>query len=314
MDLEFICLTDQEQVNRHNQQALKIFTDGSKIDEKVGAALSLWNSDAEIKAIKLSLSSYCSVYQAELLAICKATKIILESRQKSFGIYSDSRSALETVANNASTHHLAVKSRANIKAIKLQNKEISLFWIKAHAGLDGNERADTLAKDAARKRKKKPDYDLCPISFVKREIRKDSLQKWNQRYKTGETAGITKIFFPDVLNSYNIIRKLQPTYLLTQIFTGHGGFAEYLHRYKRKDCSGCVYNETTKETIPHLILNCPQHDAAREDLQQELQMNLSRDSIPTIIKNISSRDVFIKFCHRVGNIAMSRNRADNKDT
>ncbi|CAH2210239.1 jg22693, partial [Pararge aegeria aegeria] len=211
MNLEFICLTNQEQLDCHNLQSIRIYTDGSKIDGKVGAALSLWNSEAETKTVKLKLSPYCTVYQAELLAICEATRIILDRREGSFGIYSDSKSALETISNNDSKHHLAVQSRSNIKASILQNKEISLFWIKAHAGLEGNERADALAKDAAKKMKTIPNYDQCPVSFVKRQIRKESLEEWNRRYMAGETAGITKVFFPDAVRAYEIVRKIEPT-------------------------------------------------------------------------------------------------------
>ncbi|XP_049868531.1 uncharacterized protein LOC126368553, partial [Pectinophora gossypiella] len=168
MKLGFVCLVDQEQVDCHNKQAVRIYTDGSKIDGKVGAALSVWDGDAETKTVKLKLSPYCTVYQAELLAICEATRVILACHQTSFGIYSDSRSALETVVNYDTKHHLAVTIRANVAAGKRQKKEISFFWIKAHAGLEGNERADQLAKDAAQRVKTKPNYDLCPVSYIKK--------------------------------------------------------------------------------------------------------------------------------------------------
>ncbi|XP_048489535.1 uncharacterized protein LOC125491477 [Plutella xylostella] len=182
MRLEFISLEDQQLVDLHNTQAVRIYTDGSKIDGKVGAALSLWSNGAEIKSVKLKLSPHCTVYQAELLAICEATRVVLKRKETSFGVYSDSRSALETVTNNNTRHPLALEVRQNIRTCKLQDKEISLFWIKAHAGLAGNERADHLAKEAALKLKKKPDYDQCPVSFAKRQIRLESLGEWNRRY------------------------------------------------------------------------------------------------------------------------------------
>ncbi|XP_048478485.1 uncharacterized protein LOC125488864 [Plutella xylostella] len=177
MDLQFISLADQQQVEEHSNYAVKIFTDGSKIDGKVGAALSLWDRTSQFKAVKLKLSQHCTVYQAELLAICRATRIIRDRRETSFGIYSDSRSALETIVNSNAPHPLAAETRSNLSHCKSQNKLVSLFWIKAHAGLEGNEQADKLAKEAAQTLKCKPHFDLCPVSFVKRQIRMDTLEE-----------------------------------------------------------------------------------------------------------------------------------------
>ncbi|XP_039760382.1 uncharacterized protein LOC120634053 [Pararge aegeria] len=231
-DYKFTSLTDQEEVNRHNDQAVRIYTDGSKIEGKVGAAISIWNDVSETKALKLKLDSHCTVYQAELLAVEKATTLILESQEQTFGIYSVSRSFLEAVIGGHSLHPLVTKIRGNLNNCHSQNKTVSLFWVKAHAGLEGNERADKLAKEAALNLKRKPDYDQCPISFVKRQLRIKTMEEWNLRYRSGETAATTKVFYPDAIEAYREIRKLKHTALQTQILTGHGGFSKYLHRFK----------------------------------------------------------------------------------
>ncbi|KAJ0179384.1 hypothetical protein K1T71_005096 [Dendrolimus kikuchii] len=124
--------------------AVRIFTDRSKIDGKVGASLSVWDNDGETTNRRLKLSSYCTVYQAELCALCKATEEILASPNDSFGIYSDSRSALQTVVNWSSTHHLAVTARRNIIQSMAVGKGVSMFWVKAHAEVRENDRADAL--------------------------------------------------------------------------------------------------------------------------------------------------------------------------
>ncbi|XP_047994823.1 uncharacterized protein LOC125232999 [Leguminivora glycinivorella] len=139
----------------------------------------MWNSEKKTKALKLALPDYGTVYLTELLAIHQVTKIVSNHQATTFGIYSDSMAALQTVTNHSCIYPLAVESRKNIREISLQNRIISIFLIKAHAELEGNERADQLAKEAATKSKKRPDYDLCPISFVKRSIRMATLDKWN---------------------------------------------------------------------------------------------------------------------------------------
>ncbi|XP_004925502.2 uncharacterized protein LOC101744750 [Bombyx mori] len=151
-------------------QTVRIYTDGSKIDGKVGASLSFRSNEVETKCKKLKLSSYCTVFQAELLAICRSTREIIKHPKDSFGIYSDSRSSLEAVTNNRSLHPLVVEIRRNLEECKRRNKRVALFWIKAHASLEGNERADQLAKEATLKLKTKPDYDLYPHASGDRSV------------------------------------------------------------------------------------------------------------------------------------------------
>ena len=305
--LEFGSLIDEDQYRRHSNFAIRIFTDGSKIEGRVGAALSVWKADAEIKALKFALPSFCTVYQAELLALCRAGDEALKSRECSFGIFSDSMAALQTVTNPGSTHPLAVETRDTLRRCKLQNKSVSLFWIKAHAGLSGNERADELAKEAALKSKKKPEYDLCPVSFARREIRLATLSEWNHRYRSGETASTTKLFFPDAVAAYGIVRKTNITHVLTQIFTGHGGFSLYLKRFKCKENPSCVCDPAVEESVPHILVECPMFAAQRHDLEQEINLTLCLENIPEIIGG-KNRKIFLEFCTYIANIVIKRNK------
>ncbi|KAJ0180437.1 hypothetical protein K1T71_003841 [Dendrolimus kikuchii] len=94
IELQFTCLMNREQVDAQRQQAVRIFTDGSLIEGQVGTSLSFWDNEAETKSRKIKLASYCTVYQAEMLAIHEAMDSVRRRPERSFGIYSDSRSAL----------------------------------------------------------------------------------------------------------------------------------------------------------------------------------------------------------------------------
>ncbi|CAH2107429.1 unnamed protein product [Euphydryas editha] len=153
----------------NNGHDFNIFTDDSKIEGKMGAALSVWSGATETQILRLVLPSYRTVYQSELLAICRAARMAAENLAGSVEIYSDS--ALEQALENPKAlHPVAVEARGFLRNALLQNKCVSLFWIKAHEGLEGNERADYLPKEVALKFKRSFDYDTFPVSFVKRSL------------------------------------------------------------------------------------------------------------------------------------------------
>lgn len=286
---------------------IRIFTDGSKIEDKVGAAISVWNREAETKAIKLAMPYFCTVYQAELLALCKAAEEIEKRTDITFGIFSDSMSALQTIININSPHPLAIKTRKILKKCKDQNKRVSLFWIKAHIGLEGNERADELAKEAALKLKTKPIYDKCPVSFVKHNIRRATLDEWNKRYKDSNTGQITKLFFPDIITAYPIIKKITITQTMTQMFTGHGGFSSYLYRFKCKDSPSCICDPNKDETVTHLLVECPIYAKERYILQQKIETDIKERNLHIII-NSPDRNIFLKYCEEIIQKVIKRNK------
>lgn len=225
------------------------------------------------------------------MALCRASREVLGSPQNSFGIFSDSQSSLEAVTNRHSFHPLVMEIRNNLRHSKISGKNVELFWIKAHAGLTGNKRADELAKEAALRLKTKPDYDRCPISFVKRRIRSEALDEWNHRYRSGETAAITKWFLPDAIQAYKIVKQLQPTGVTTQIMTGHGGFSEYLNRFKRKESPSCICDPSISESVPHIILDCPTYGSERYELEQRLKTQLKRNNICEIMTDKKNEKV-----------------------
>ncbi|XP_049866283.1 uncharacterized protein LOC126366981 [Pectinophora gossypiella] len=305
--IELRHLVDEEQYRANCDFDVRIFTDGSKIEGKVGAALSIWTGATETKTRKLALPSYCTVYQAELLALCEATREALKRRETSCAIYSDSMAALLTVVNPEALHPLAVESRDAIYRSSIQNKSVSLFWIKAHAGLEGNERADSLAKEAALKSKRKPDYDMYPVSFVKRFIRMDTLDEWNRRYSTGHTASTTKLFFPSAVEAYKTVRKLSITKELTQALTGHGGFSEYLTRFKCKDNPACACDPSVAENVSHLLLNCPIHGQDRFNVEQRTGLKMEAGNLEILLSSKKYRDIFVNYVIKIVRHANNRN-------
>ncbi|KAJ2937354.1 hypothetical protein O0L34_g19238 [Tuta absoluta] len=284
--VDFVCLEDmQPQTLKHNNiSGSHIFTDGSKIQGKVGAALSYWREGTERVYKKFKLESYCTVFQAEMYALLQATELVLKGKDVQINIFSDSRSALELLNSHDSYHPLVLQIKENLARIAKQNKKLGLFWIRAHVGVEGNERADVLAKDAALHKKTAPNNDQCPISFIKRTIRQDTLQNWNIRYNEKETASTTKAFFPDIIVAHKIMRKIKLSPSITQTLTGHGGFGQYLHRFKCKDDPSCICDPAEEESSLHLIVDCPRYGQRRMDLEHMLDMKVTKSNLTEQLK------------------------------
>ena len=74
---------------------MHIFTDGSKVDEKVAAAAV--SSVASNSPFSCRLRDHSSIYTAELQAVLFALKQAYQSRERKFMIFSDSLSALQAL-------------------------------------------------------------------------------------------------------------------------------------------------------------------------------------------------------------------------
>lgn len=205
-------------------------------------------------------------------------------------------------------HPLAVRIRKGLAQADAQGKAVAFYWIRAHAGLRGNERADALAKEAALRVKRAPDYSKCPVSFIKRLIRKETLDEWNRRYQAGETASVTKIFLPDAVAAYNIIRKIKLTGTLTQVLTGHGGFSQYLHRFKCKENPSCNCDPSKEESVQHILFECPVHGMERYNAEQKLDQKINVENANAIMLDSTGREVFLKYCTNIANRVIQRNK------
>jgi hypothetical protein len=107
--------------------------------------------------------------------------------------------------------------------------EVKLCWVKAHAGILGNELADTLAKKAATNESLSEEYNRIPNCVVTRKLEEESVRKWQRNWTQTTKRSITKGYFPNVEERLKM--ELNLTQNFTAIITGHGKTKEYLHRF-----------------------------------------------------------------------------------
>ncbi|CAH2091712.1 unnamed protein product [Euphydryas editha] len=306
---EYECLLNlnPETLEKHHIDGPLIYTDGSKIEGKVGAALTWWDQGREARYSTFRLEPHNTVFQSEMYALFRAVDMVRKSKESSINILSDSRSSLDLLKSPLATHPLAMEMKRCIRQIQEENRSVRFFWLKAHVGIPGNERADELAKKAALTKKSAPDYNKVPISYVRRQIREETVRLWQDRYNSSQTGSVTKIFLPDAKTACKLVRKVTLTPVDTQILTGHGGFAAYLHRFHLKDSPSCVCDPNCEETVLHIVLECPRFGKGRLDLEIKLQRKLDQPSLHTIMENEADRTSFLAFARHAVVIAARRN-------
>ncbi|GBP33599.1 hypothetical protein EVAR_32097_1 [Eumeta japonica] len=142
------------------------------------------------------LESFCTVFQVEMFELQRAIRRVKKGKNRLVNVFSDSKSSLQMLTGPKTYNPLAHAARQDIRDIVAEGREVHLFWVRAHPGTAGNQRADELARNAALKRKAAADYYSFPLTYAKKAIRAASLDEWQQRYAEGGTGEINKCFFP----------------------------------------------------------------------------------------------------------------------
>jgi ribonuclease HI len=142
-------------------QDVSIYTDGSKIDKEgawgTGAGYVIMLHDQEIASRWITLCYTKSVFMAEVTPITFSLRTLKEKLEDgtiphtaTTTVYSDSQSALKALSSTYIHTQTVLDCVQTIKALPTRHR-LKFAWVKAHAGNAGNEKADRLAKEGARR-------------------------------------------------------------------------------------------------------------------------------------------------------------------
>ena len=281
-----------------HSRPIDIYTDGSKLETgEVGCAFVVLRDGRRSTPTsrKFLLDKCCSVFQAEVFAIHKALKWCITNAKQDISIFSDSRSALDAIAERSNPHPLIVEIHNSLSVLRRNSVSVDFVWVKAHVGIEGNEAADKEAKAAAVQRRAK-EYTAFPISYAKRIIRQEQRDEWEAEYQNATTGATTRAFFPDLASIARLRENSETSFEATQIFTGHGFHKSYLKRFHITPDDTCPCGTDTPQTLHHLLTSCPEFAEARQGYIEVCQRSAAEpfavanhtESKPSLIKHFYS--------------------------
>ena len=265
---------------------LSIFSDGSKMGDKVGAGYVIYRKDGStMHSCCWSLNPDASVFQAELTAIDRACSHILDNQEflaltpGTISIYSDAKSAILAVSSRSSNSALVSKTRASIDSITVNCNSVRLCWIKGHIGIIGNEAADNLAK-AGTSSAVRVDTPLPTSKLLQRlSVAKEEDLIAHMLAHGGLAGTLSHLTLP----SYSsFLRKLPRPQLrkITAFLDNRAPLLHFLHKIGLSSSPTCTTCFAADETNVHLLYNCPALASLR--MQHLHHFYLTPDDIATI--------------------------------
>ena len=248
------------------------FTDGSKItkDGYVGSAVVC--SSLNIEA-KFKLPPSASIYTAEALAILKVLKTIIQENISNSVIFSDSQSVLASIMTHDPLNISSYIIFEIRKCLYELNYDVEFVWIPSHVGIEGNELADALAKEAT----KSGEYLnlLLPYSdfkFSVNELLKKRHFKYLENSDTNKGVFYFNNFYKTSLNPWfkNSYYSRRHITTLIRLRTNHHSLMESLYRKNMVASPMCMcgYHE---ETLEHFLWECSIYNNQRSWFLTQLE-------------------------------------------
>ena len=244
-----------------NEDSIHVFTDGSKMDDKSGAAY-LIRSKSLKKQNFFPLGPLTTVFQAETVAVSEAARELLdlEVKNKKILFLVDSQSAIQALGKYITQGSLVKEAKENLNRLSVSNK-VTIQWIPGHEGYMGNEVADRLAKRGANEPFWGPEPGL-PLTntFFKNLIREWGRNLHDRDWKARKDCRQTKMFVPDIgqkprAGFMTTSRKLARTTI--QLMSGHNNLRRHRFLMKMEDTPTCEQCGLEEETAEHFVTECP---------------------------------------------------------
>jgi len=237
-----------------------IFTDGSKLNSRVGAAF-------VVNGVKhmFPLHGSCTVYTAELYAIMQSLYYCIDVGILRVAIFTDNLSSVQALSTNSHKNSLV----ETIRSLCHKLKQVTIVWVPSHTGIKGNEQADEAAKLATELFL--PPMPLITTDDAKNHIKKELHRQWQNEWTA---KGHNFKLFPvkPIIQPWETgnQKKRRDEVALARLRIGHTHLT-HQHLMKKEPESLCDLCNSAV-TVEHVLLDCPKYHTAR--IQNQLKNTL----------------------------------------
>jgi len=273
---------------------LTIFTDGSRLDSGATGYAVTWKSGEKWVGIKAHMGYNQEAYDAECAALARALEVAARRRTtpERVTIFTDAQAAMGRMRTDAPSpgQKYAILVRKWIAELRRARPDIciEIRWCPAHSGVEGNEKADEGAKQAAEEpdargvewlehgdrygaRRMPPPRSLAHLKREISEKKWAEAREWVKKQVKGKRYGIPKRTSREV--------EWAPKRLASkfhQIRTGHCRTSQYLKWTKNSDTAECGWCKYKVQTREHLFKHCERWKMQQKILWAEVRKETGR--------------------------------------
>jgi ribonuclease HI len=261
--------TDSFKDGQPYKSTIQCFTDGSRLKDRAGCGVCIIFKDTIVKKLAIPLGIYPTVFQAEIMAISQAAEMLLEyAKVGNITIFCDSQAALLALDSTSAKSSVVLATMYALDTLALaSNFRVTLAWIKAHVGFQGNETADLLAKEGTELTSEDPEPVIpVPSCQFKRDVNAAVTRNWQRRWNNYTEGRQSKLFWPEVnkSRSLELLKYDRRDYgMMIQVFTGHNYFNRHANVIDTTVSAECRFCFEAEESSEHLLCDCPVLNYAR---------------------------------------------------
>ncbi|KAH7556274.1 hypothetical protein BM1_05708 [Bipolaris maydis] len=283
--------------------SIVIYSDASKTKDRdgIGVGLAVYNpNQEEIYAETKNIGEQQLVYNGELEGVTAAFEYAAKTAQKdqNIHVYADNQAAIYRLQSLSDKpgQQWVIRCQKAAKAILNRKAKIFLKWAPGHTDIEGNERADALAKEATKQTPKKSQTSLAflgtKIKLLQRASQAEEWRKYREKVREKKTS-YGAIFDLKLKNQLAIPRGTKRDILSSfySLKIGHGYFNSYLKRVKRRECDLCRCGKP--QTAEHLLRYCGFYSVERNQLKKTLNQKILK--LPRLLHTTSGIEATLAF-------------------
>ena len=288
---------DNGEIRNSHRRLTYWYTDASQKENKTGIAIVKTNSEgSELDYYQAALGSNCTVLDEKLTAIRAAIEKSLKQDTGQVIIRTDSKWSTTDVERDLSNREISSEIK---RLINKAAGRIRIEYIEAHSGSAGNERADSLAKQA-----REPDVidaarDLKLGNIQSQEEVNKQIKRWIQNKWINEAPG-GDFWIPDEGYWEQIKQKTkEQAKRIVEFLTGHGNFRDIMKKKGQTTLTECRVCKSGNESAQHLLHECT--GTAKERMSTPIQKRtdqvkraeelLKRPDINELMKKVDSEGI-----------------------